>query len=246
MDTSTASSVSTQPAPFDRFGNHPSSPEPVSENPAVVHQPGGTGSATTPGIRSIPDSESSLSSAYRPAIVTSFELATLPSLFARHSGEPECMAAIERMRAIYTDPGFSRAHAAGECGCDFLDVMFMHSELERLPDVLLACDGRREDMQMQMQMEGMEMDEEERECAEIRRRIAKEIRRAARLERRTEELKRRRIPKFQPDPALVAWMQSVDEEMARRFGLSLPRGLGSGVSSMPVAGNDTAKEDVSL
>lgn len=180
--------------------------------PAPTEQwPVGTGSAPTSGISVEDDAESStllsISSAYRSAIATSFELATLPSLSARHSGEPKCIAAINRMRAIYTDPAFARTHAAGECGCDSLDVMFMHHELEGLPDVLLACEGTREDMEMQMEMEGMEMDEEERARAEIRRSIADNLRRAARVERKTEQLKRRKIPNLQPDPALVAWMQ---------------------------------------
>ena len=164
MDTSTAPSVSNihpdsepaQPAPSEHFGNHPA---PI-ENPAVLQWLVGTGSAPTLGIDVEDDTESSLFSAYRSAIVPRFELANLPSLSARHSGEPKCMAAIERRRAIYTDPAFARAHPAEECECDSLRVMLMHGELDGLPGVLLACDGRREDMQIEIEMERMGMNEE--------------------------------------------------------------------------------------
>lgn len=57
----------------------------------------------------------------------------------------------------------------------------------------------------------------------------------------------RRCASFEFEPALTATgtSQSFDEEMARRFGVRLPDGFGSYGSSMPVAGNDTAKEDMS-
>ena len=50
---------------------------------------------------------------------------------------------------------------------------------------------------------------------------------------------------FEPALTATGTSQSFDEEMARRFGVRLPDGFGSYGSSMPVAGNDTAKEDMS-